>query len=295
LIAKAKWSLTFGEGLDGYFVEMALTGGVPFAVYNDRFFPPEFRDLPTVYDTWPDLQIFIVKDIPNLDHDALYHAAGEPIRKELNHLYDRERYRENVRLFYEEQYSVPRDRPASLRRDDEILARARRTVARINQRELALAQVIEARDANITQLGQAIEARDANIAQLAKAIEARDANIAQLAQAIEVRDANIAQLGKAAEARDANITQLGQAIEARDANSAQLGKAIEARDANIAQLAQAIDARDANIAQLKECIAASQAEISALRQSTSWKLTGPLRSTVQFVRSGITGGKNVGK
>jgi hypothetical protein len=299
LIAKAKWSLTFGEGLDAYFGEMALTGGVPFAVYNDRFFMPEFRGLPTVYDTWPELQISIVKDILNLDHDEQYHAAGEPVRKVLNGLYDSERYRENIRLFYEERYSFPGDSPPSLRRDDEMLARARRAVAQINQRELALAQAIEARDANIAQLEQAIEARDANIAQLGQAIEVRDANIAQLGQAIEARDANIAQ---AIKARDANIERAMRSIEARDANIAQLGQAIKARDANIAQLGEAIEARDADIAQLRECSAARdariqafQAELSALRQSTSWKVTGPLRSTVQLVRSGITGVKNMRK
>jgi hypothetical protein len=40
LARRAKWSLTFGEGLDGYFLEPVFSGGVSFAVFNDRFFYP---------------------------------------------------------------------------------------------------------------------------------------------------------------------------------------------------------------------------------------------------------------
>jgi hypothetical protein len=49
LILEAKWSLTFGEGLDGYFVEPIFSGGNFFAVFNDRFFTPAFAELETVY------------------------------------------------------------------------------------------------------------------------------------------------------------------------------------------------------------------------------------------------------
>jgi hypothetical protein len=221
LIAKAKWSLTFGEGLDRYFAEMAWTGGIPFAVYNDRFFMPQFRGLPTVYDTWDNLEASIVGDIFKLDHNEVYHAAGEPIRQVLNQLYSSEKYRENIRLFYDERYSFPGTSPAKPRRVDEMLARTREAIARLKETE-------EARDASIAQLKEGIEARDASIAQLREGIEARDASIAQLREGIETRDASIEAL---------------------------------------------------------------RAEISALRQSTSWKLTAPLRLTVHIVRCSITAAK----
>jgi hypothetical protein len=221
LIATAKWSLTFGEGLDFYFAEMALTGGVPFAVYNDLFFMPQFRGLPTVYETWDNLQESIVGDILKLDHNEVYHAAGEPIRQLLNQLYSAELYRENIRLFYDERYTFPGAEVAKPRRSDETLRRAREAVARLRERE-----------------------------------KARDASIAQLVDGIEVRDASIAQLRQG----------------------------IEARDTSIAQLREGIEAREASIEALK-------GETFALRQSTSWKLTAPLRWTVHFIRRGITAAK----
>src|SRR6516162_8448186 len=210
LIAKAKWSLTFGEGLDGYFAETAWTGGIPFAVYNDRFFMPQFRELATVYDTWDELQTWIVGDILKLDHDELYHGAGEPIRQALNELYSCEKYRENIRLFYNEEYNFSSNGPAKPRRIDEMLALARQAIPRLKEIE-------EARIASIAQLREGINARDASIAQLREGIKAQDTsiaplkeNVAQLRQDIETRDASIVQLREGSKARDASIEDLRQ-------------------------------------------------------------------------------------
>jgi hypothetical protein len=274
LIAKAKWSLTFGEGLDGYFAEMAWTGGVPFAVYNDRFFMPQFRGLPTVYDTWDELQTWIVGDILKLDHEEVYHVLGESIRQILNELYSCEKYRQSIRLFYNEQYSFPSNSPAKPRRVDEMLTRARQAIPRLKERE-------ETRDASIAQLREGIEARDASIAQLREGIKARDASIAPLKEDVEARDASIAQLRE-------SIAQLREGIETRDASVAKLREDIEARDASVAKLREDIEVRDANIAQLRECVKAQEASIEDFRQSTSWKLTAPLRLTIHLFRLGIT-------
>ena len=249
LIAKAKWSLTFGEGLDGFFVEMAWTGGIPFVVYNDRFFMPQFRELPTVYDTWDELQTWIVGDILKLDHEEVYDAAGEQIRKVLNELYSCEKYRENIRLFYNEQYSFPGNSPAKPRGVDEMLTRARQAIPRLKERE---------------------EACEASIAQLREGINSRDASIAQLREDTKT------------------LGPLREGLEARDASIVQLREGIETRDADIAQLREGIETRDADIAKLRECIKARDASIEEFRQSTSWKLTAPLRFTINLFRFGIT-------
>jgi hypothetical protein len=235
--------------LDGYFAETAWTGGIPFAVYNDRFFMPQFRALPTVYDTWDELQTWIVGDILKLDRDELYHGAGEPIRQALNELYSCERYRENIRLFYNEEYNFPATSPAKPRPVDEMLTRIREDIARLKEKE---------------------EAQDASIAHLRKGINARDASIAQLREDTKT------------------LGPLREGIEVRDASIAQLRQEIETRDASIAQLIEGIETRDASIAQLREGIEARDASIEDLRQSASWKLTAPLRLTIHLFRLGIT-------
>ena len=55
LISRARWSLTFGEGLDGYFIEPVFSGSVSFAVYNEEFFTQDFKPLSTVYSSYEEL------------------------------------------------------------------------------------------------------------------------------------------------------------------------------------------------------------------------------------------------
>lgn len=62
LALTSQWATTFGEGMDGYFFESAASGGIPFAVYNDRFFLPEFRQLPNVFDSAEEL----IEAVPSL-------------------------------------------------------------------------------------------------------------------------------------------------------------------------------------------------------------------------------------
>lgn len=107
LTRRAKWSLTFGEGLDGYFVESAFTGGVPFAVFNSRFFTPPFASLKNVYDSWDSLVEHIATDIERLDEPAAYKKCWQETYDLLGELYSVERFRENLRLFYRGQYTFP--------------------------------------------------------------------------------------------------------------------------------------------------------------------------------------------
>jgi len=67
VISHAKWALTFGEGLDGYFVETIFSGGVSFAIYNSTFFTKDFKSLRTVYDSYDLLIKKISLDIKDLE------------------------------------------------------------------------------------------------------------------------------------------------------------------------------------------------------------------------------------
>src|SRR5262249_38637 len=49
IIKSAKFTFTFGEGLDGYFVESIFSGGVAMAIFSERFFTAEYRNLDGVF------------------------------------------------------------------------------------------------------------------------------------------------------------------------------------------------------------------------------------------------------
>jgi hypothetical protein len=107
LIGRAKWSLTFGEGLDSYFAELAWSGGVPFAVFNDRFFTPAFATLQTVYPSWEILLEKMPFDLQRLDEPISYGRCWRETYDLLNSLYGTERFRENLRAFYRGEYTFP--------------------------------------------------------------------------------------------------------------------------------------------------------------------------------------------
>jgi hypothetical protein len=137
---------------------------------------PEFRGLPTVYETWESLQASIVDDILKFDHEETYQAAGEPIRRVLHQFYSAEKYRDNIRLFYEERYSF---RPTTSLQVEELHAQAHAAIARMRQKE-------KMRDAEIGKLNDGIEARDIYIPQLKQEIQELRKGIQELRKGIEV-------------------------------------------------------------------------------------------------------------
>jgi hypothetical protein len=107
LVSRAKWSLTFGEGLDSYFVEMVLSGGNAFAVFNGRFFTAEFAALETVYPSWDILRERIVGDLQRLDESTAYERCWERAHDLVNKHCILDQFRENIRAFYRGEYDFP--------------------------------------------------------------------------------------------------------------------------------------------------------------------------------------------
>jgi hypothetical protein len=107
LACRAKWSLTFGEGLDGYFIEPVFSGSVAFAVFDDRYFTPAFSNLETVYPSWDVLMERLAEDIKRLDEPVAYDRCWRQAYDLLRSLYSTEQFRENLRLFYRGEYTFP--------------------------------------------------------------------------------------------------------------------------------------------------------------------------------------------
>jgi glycosyltransferase involved in cell wall biosynthesis len=107
LISRAKWALTFGEGLDGYFGETIFSGGNSFAVFNERFFTPPFAALETVYPSWEVLLERMPIDLQRLDEPIAYDRCWREAYELLTSLYGTNRFRENLRAFYRGKYTFP--------------------------------------------------------------------------------------------------------------------------------------------------------------------------------------------
>jgi len=105
LLFLAKWSLTFGEGLDGYFVEAVFSGAIAFAVYNTEFFTEDFRSLQTIYDTYEMLAQNISSDIKKLDNESHFSIYQKQQYELCCKHYNYQRYVENLKQFYKGQYT----------------------------------------------------------------------------------------------------------------------------------------------------------------------------------------------
>ena len=96
----AKWSLTFGEGLDGYFYGPAFRGGVSFAVRNNTFNHKGLTDLKTVYDDYELMAEKIVNDICTLDNKESYEEYNSLIRIPLTKLFGRKITSDALSVYY---------------------------------------------------------------------------------------------------------------------------------------------------------------------------------------------------
>jgi len=104
-ISRTKFTFTFGEGLDGYYCETVLTGGICFAVFNEEFFTPDFATLETVHKSFEALVDGCVEQIRNMD--ATERFAG-PNRRQFELLTDHYKfstYQDNIRKFYLGEYT----------------------------------------------------------------------------------------------------------------------------------------------------------------------------------------------
>ncbi|CUA92849.1 methyltransferase domain-containing protein [Thiomonas bhubaneswarensis] len=124
----------------------------------------------------------------------------------------------------------------------------------------------------------AIEQTDytSEIGSLQQTITERDGQIASLNHAVAERDGQIASLNHAVAERDGQIASLNHAVAERDGQIASLNHAVAERDGQIASLNHAVAERDGQISILNH-------EVMKIRQSTSWRITAPVRQVRRLI------------
>ena len=103
----AKWSITFGEGLDGYFYGPMLRGGVAFAVRNATFDLPGLEEKTTIYPSYEVMANRIVEDIKALDSKVVYEAYNKSVRGPLKNEFGRDRTTQALAAFYRGEWTLP--------------------------------------------------------------------------------------------------------------------------------------------------------------------------------------------
>lgn len=107
LIRQAKFCITFGEGLDGYFIESYLSGSVGISIYNDRFFSnPKFLELPSVFKDYQAMSRTIKKTILSLNDPKKFDDCVSRGNSLLEKIYDYKLYIKNLEEFYRGDYDI---------------------------------------------------------------------------------------------------------------------------------------------------------------------------------------------
>ncbi len=94
LATRCMFSITFGEGFDGYLAQPILQGGIGFAVYNDDFFPsPHFKDYENIFGSGEEMISKICDVMRRLSVDeAAYTDLNKRFASEYDRLYSFEDY-----------------------------------------------------------------------------------------------------------------------------------------------------------------------------------------------------------
>ena len=108
LIAKAYFTISFGEGFDGYFNQPQAVRGLGMAVYNSDFFPDEsWLELKNVYKSPADMEHNIINDIKDLSaNKELYYSLINKMNEKLSTLYGEDLFKRNLEKFYKEEYCI---------------------------------------------------------------------------------------------------------------------------------------------------------------------------------------------
>ena len=170
-----------------------------------------------------------------------------------------------------------------------------------------LEAIIATRDHQISVRDATISSRDRSIAELKAAIDERDARIAHLTETLALREQRIGQieadLTAAMASHDVQITRLTGALGESDQRIGQLSGSLRESEERVGQLSGSLHESEEQVHQLRPLVhVAARAEqldrmvherngqVRALRQSTSWKVTAPLRWARTLARGSHAGG-----
>ena len=106
LISRAFFTITFGEGMDGYFTQPQYVNSVGFAVYNDKFFPSEaWKNLKNVYLSFDEMKEKIVSDIKKYfqNKEEFEYIINEFVTVNSN-IYQVTEFEDNLKRFYKKEY-----------------------------------------------------------------------------------------------------------------------------------------------------------------------------------------------
>lgn len=120
LATRCLFSITFGEGFDGYLAQPIYQGGIGFAVYRSEYFPSEkLLNFPNIFSSEQDMIENIVSRIRSFEDESLYRETNRSMMAIYNSLYSKEEYMRRIEKLLKREFEIfPR---SNIGRDKPIL------------------------------------------------------------------------------------------------------------------------------------------------------------------------------
>ncbi len=108
LATRCKFSVSFGEGFDGYVAQPMYQGGIGFALYNDEFFPnASYKKFENFFETEEEMIEQIVPTIRRLEADRQrYVALNKALRAKWDALYSYDDYVARILKLMRKEYEI---------------------------------------------------------------------------------------------------------------------------------------------------------------------------------------------
>lgn len=107
----AKYAISFGEGLDNYYIEPFFTGGIGFTIFNPQFMDERFLLLDNVFSSYAEMERSICDVIARLERDdEFYRSLHFKNYSLLASIYDERIYVEKIKGYLKGDYDyVPQE------------------------------------------------------------------------------------------------------------------------------------------------------------------------------------------
>jgi hypothetical protein len=108
LATRCLFSISFGEGFDGYVAQPIHQGGIGLAVYRSEYFPSEkLREFPNFFSSEQDMVDNIVARIRSLERDeALYARTNQAMIEVYGRLYSKDDYVRRIEKLLKREFEI---------------------------------------------------------------------------------------------------------------------------------------------------------------------------------------------
>lgn len=101
IVRRAKFTFTFGEGLDGYFVESIFSGGVAMAIFSERFFTNEYRNLEGVFADSNDAILHVGDFLKKINNEREHQRVSDTQYAMVARTFVREKHLKYISTYYD--------------------------------------------------------------------------------------------------------------------------------------------------------------------------------------------------